>query len=332
MKQIQNKKWIAVLVVAGMTLGLSGCFGNKNPMPAPSASPAPANAEQVRTGMGVVTQCKGGMEKGGITVTAAGVLLDEQGRILRCVVDEAECELTERDVGVLGMPDMFRTKYERGMEYGLKKASAIGKEWYEQIDAFCNAVKGKKPEEVKKIVKKDGHAVDNVAGCTIRVEPYVNAIEKACENAQHLGAKATDSIRLGTALHVGGRKTTFEKPGVAQITASFALLSKDKDGYVTSAVLDEVEPVLEVKENKEMVVPSETVKTKLEQGDSYGMKNASKIGREWHEQSAGLAQYLKGKNAGQIQGIPANGSDPDLAAVCTISINDLMAAVSKAAE
>lgn len=332
MKRVQNKKWIACLVVAGMTLGLSGCFGNKNPMPEPSASQTPANAEQVRTGMGVVTQCKGGKEKGSITVTAAGVLLDEKGCILRCVVDEAECELTERDVGVLGMPDMFRTKYERGMEYGLKKASSIGKEWYEQIDVFCDAVKGKKPEEIKKIMKKDGHAVDSVAGCTIRVEPYVTAIEKACKNAQSLGAKATDSIRLGTVLHVGGRKTAFEKPGVAQITATFALLSKDKNGYVSSAVLDEVEPALEVKEDKEMTVPNEPVKTKLEQGDSYGLKSASKIGREWHEQSAGLAQYLKGKNVGQIQGIPANGSVPDLAAVCTISINDLMAAVSKAAE
>lgn len=333
MKLKKSKKWIAYLVVAGMALSLSGCFGENNTAPTPSASPdKPANAEQVRTGMGIMTQCKGGEKQGTITVTAAGVLLDQQGRILRCVVDEAECELTERDVGVLGMPDMYRTKYERGTEYGLKKASSIEKEWNEQVDAFCDAVKGKKPEEVKKLMKKDGYAVDSLSGCTIQVEPYVNAIEKACKNAKALGATKEDSIRLGTVVHIGGMKTAFEKPGEAQITATFALLSKDSNGYVTSAVLDEVEPVLKVEDNKEMAVPNEPVKTKMEQGDSYGLKKASKIGREWYEQSEGLAQFLKGKNLGQIQGIPANGSDPDLAAVCTISISDLMAAVSKAAE
>ena len=71
---------------------------------------------------------------------------------------------------------------------------------------------------------------------------------------------------------------------------------------------------------------------KLELGDGYGMRGASALGKEWYEHSAGYCSYLKGKTEAEAASIPADGSDPDLAALCTISIDALQKAVGDAFE
>ena len=76
----------------------------------------------------------------------------------------------------------------------------------------------------------------------------------------------------------------------------------------------------------------EAVRTKLELGDGYGMRGASALGKEWYEHSAGYCSYLKGKTEAEAASIPADGSDPDLAALCTISIDALQKAVGDAFE
>ena len=50
------------------------------------------------------------------------------------------------------------------------------------------------------------------------------------------------------------------------------------------------------------------------------MRNASSLGKEWYEHSEGYCSYLKGKTEKEVADIPADGSDADLAALCTISI------------
>ncbi|MEI3252575.1 MAG: hypothetical protein V8R76_01575 [Faecalibacterium sp.] len=51
------------------------------------------------------------------------------------------------------------------------------------------------------------------------------------------------------------------------------------------------------------------------------MRNASSLGKEWYEHSEGYCSYLKGKTEKEVADIPADGSDADLAALCTISID-----------
>jgi len=80
------------------------------------------------------------------------------------------------------------------------------------------------------------------------------------------------------------------------------------------------------------VTAPEAVRTKLELGDGYGMRGASALGKEWYEHSAGYCSYLKGKTEAEAASIPADGSDPDLAALCTISIDALQKAVGDAFE
>mgnify|MGYP002943483272 CR=1 FL=1 len=80
------------------------------------------------------------------------------------------------------------------------------------------------------------------------------------------------------------------------------------------------------------ITAPEAVRTKLELGDGYGMRGASALGKEWYEHSAGYCSYLKGKTEAEAASIPADGSDPDLAALCTISIDALQKAVGDAFE
>ena len=106
-------------------------------------------------------------------------------------------------------------------------------------------------------------------------------------------------------------------------------LTADSDGRVTSAVGDMVEPALTVGSDGGVVAP-DTIRSKLEQGDDYGMRGASSLGKEWYEHSQGFCSYLKGKTAAQLAHLPTDGSDADLAALCTIDVTDLEKAAEKA--
>ena len=63
------------------------------------------------------------------------------------------------------------------------------------------------------------------------------------------------------------------------------------------------------------------VQSKQELGDSYGMRGASALGKEWYEHAEGYCSYLRGKTAAEIRKIPADGSDADLASLCTIEVD-----------
>ena len=103
----------------------------------------------------------------------------------------------------------------------------------------------------------------------------------------------------------------------------------DADGRVTSAVADMAEPALTVISDGGIKAP-DMVETKLEQGDRYGMRGASSIDKEWYEHSEGFCSYLKGKTRAEVADIPSDGSDADLMALCTISIEDLQKAALNA--
>ena len=37
-------------------------------------------------------------------------------------------------------PDLVKTKLELGEDYGMRGASALGKEWYEHSEGFCDCL------------------------------------------------------------------------------------------------------------------------------------------------------------------------------------------------
>ena len=74
------------------------------------------------------------------------------------------------------------SKNELGDAYGMKKASSIGKEWYEQAAAFSAYVTGKTVSEVSGIAVDDHESptdADLAASVTIGIGEFQTLIEKA---------------------------------------------------------------------------------------------------------------------------------------------------------
>ena len=73
------------------------------------------------------------------------------------------------------------TKAQLGENYGLKAYSPIGKEWNEQVTAFCEYVAGKTVEEVKGIALTETTApadADLAASVSIAVGDFMGLVEK----------------------------------------------------------------------------------------------------------------------------------------------------------
>ena len=246
--------------------------------------------------------------------------------------DELESTISADGSGVLSMPTDTRTKRQKGDDYPLAAASGIKKGWTEQADAFADYLKGMTAEKVAKLeTEEDGKPkdADLLSSCTIAID----AVAKACANAEALGAAKGDRVSLGIeAANASSDVTaTDDKDVNAQVDVTIVALTTDSDGRVTSAIGDMAEPALTVMSDGNVMAP-DAVKTKLEQGDSYGMRGASSLGKEWYEHSDGFCSYLKGKTAAEIAKLPADGSDADLAALCTIDVTELQKAAAKALE
>ena len=320
---------------------LAGCRGGSRPgsMSGSSGSTGSAVTTQTsgwQTGLGVLTETSDEGRTGTIHTIAAAVLLDGEGKVADVMLDELEVELSADGKGAVTMPTDYRTKRQKGDDYPLAAASSLKKGWAEQADAFADYLTGLTPQQAARLeTDKDGRAADPdlLSGCTIRVDKYRDAVAKACASAAPLGGAKGDRVSLGVAAENASSDVTAtdDKDLNAEVELTFAALTLDADGRITSAIGDMAEPALTVAADGGITAP-EAVRTKLELGDGYGMRGASALGKEWYEHSAGYCSYLKGKTEAEAASIPADGSDPDLAALCTISIDALQKAVGDAFE
>lgn len=334
MKKIDGLALGCMLTAA---LLLQGCGMRGSGSDSSSGGSTPAGEGQAkawRTGLGVVTKAETTERAGTITTTAAAVLLDADGKIADVMLDELETSVSADNTGAVSMPSDYRTKRQMGKDYPLEAVSSIRKSWAEQVDAFAEQMNGKAPEELEKLkLDEDGKSTDAdlLSGCTIAVEAYRDAILRACENAKVLGAAQGDRIALGVEAGNGAANLTArdEKGVLAQVNTTLAVVTMDENTRVTSALVDETEPAVTVGADGTLT-PPESVRTKLEQGDEYGMRSASELKKEWYEQSEGYCDHLKGKNLTEVAKVPTDGSDADLLAMCTISIEAMHKAVLKA--
>lgn len=149
-----------------------------------------------RTGIGIVSYLNRSQNAGDndgtaeISTVAAAVTVDGQDRITGCSIDMVEQKLTISNTGSIGSPanTQYSTKKELGDSYGMKAASEIGKEWYEQVESFEEYVIGKTVEEINGIKTDDhGYVQDNnslTSSVTISISDFQAAITKAVENAR----------------------------------------------------------------------------------------------------------------------------------------------------
>jgi hypothetical protein len=291
-----------------------------------------------RTGVGLYVKTSESDRTGTITTAAAAVLLDGEGKIVQLRLDELESAITTDGSGAVTMPDSYLTKREQGDSYSapMAKVSSIGKGWSEQADAFEAYLVGMTYEQVQKLdLDAEGYPteVDLLASCTIKVDSYKEAVLRACAAAEAEGASQGDTLCLGVqgAAASGVTNATDDRDGSAGVVVTAAALTKDENDRVTSAQCDEIEPSLTVVADGGITLPDRgTIQSKNEQGDSYGMKAMSALGKEWYEHAQGYSKYILGKNAAEVAAIPTDGSEADLAALCTIDPTDLQKAALKA--
>lgn len=304
-------------------------------------------AKALKTGLGVVTTVARSADVGEENGVAeaysmiAAVLVDEDGVIADCIFDAVQSPVEFDATGKIVTPldSTFVTKNELGDDYGMKVASSIQKEWYEQAAFFADYVVGKTIEDVKGIaLDAEGVATDEdvLAGVTVHISPLIAALEKAVANAADLGAMEGDTLGLGVLTNIArSADATAEKDGLAQAYSTYAVATKDADGIITSAVIDASQANITFDTAGKLTVDlAATFETKNVLGDDYGMKVASSIQKEWYEQAAAFAAYAVGKSIDDVKGIALDEeglpTDEELASAVTVHVGDFIAALEKA--
>ncbi|MDF3004166.1 MAG: hypothetical protein K0S22_638 [Oscillospiraceae bacterium] len=174
--------------------------GSTSSQPA-SSTPSSNAGGNVRVGLGIVsTTSESSAASSGATGNAkfnavgCAVCVDADGKILDVKFDTMQASVGFDVSGALtgDVTSELKTKKELGDAYGMKQASGIKKEWYEQIAALEAWMRGKKVEDVlaMKVTERDNNKkdvpdeADLKTSVTISVTDQLRALDKAYANAK----------------------------------------------------------------------------------------------------------------------------------------------------
>ena len=113
-------------------------------------------------------------------------------------------------------------------------------------------------------------------------------------------------------------------------------VSIDQDGKIIACAIDAVQAKIDFDDKGMLTTPADTaIKTNNELGDDYGLKEVSGIGKEWYEQAAAFAQYVKGMTTEEVGNIKVDEqnypTEADLKATVSMSIGNFIKGIEKAA-
>ena len=186
------KKFFALALTAALAISMVAC----------SSAPASSETEPevtYNTGMGTVISVKPPNEDAAeetgasaqVNTSIVVATFDSNDKIVSVTIDVAQqtakFDLEGQPAGEVDL----RTKIEKQGDYGMLKASAIGKEYYEQIEALEAWMTGKTLSEVVGMPTFERDAShtnvpdveDLKASVTITVQDYLAALQKAYDNA-----------------------------------------------------------------------------------------------------------------------------------------------------
>jgi len=173
-------------------------------------------------------------------------------------------------------------------------------------------------------------------GCGEAPSGEVPEVEAPAEETQD--AELISSLGLGVVTSIN-RSLDYNEENdmlaMAQVDNVIVVAAFDREGRIAAVLIDAAQT--RVNFDEEMQVASDLtaeIRTKKELGDDYGMRVASQIDTEWHEQIMNLEAWMIGKTLGEVKslGLTERGApdDPDLATMVTITITDYIAALEKA--
>ena len=115
--------------------------------------------------------------------TYVALTRDAKGTITSCIFNGSQANINFDAKGVIATDLKVAplSKNELKENYGMKKVSGIGKEWYEQAAAFAKYVTGKTLDQVKGIAVSNDVATDKdlKASVTIKITDFIALVEKA---------------------------------------------------------------------------------------------------------------------------------------------------------
>lgn len=130
----------------------------------------------------------------GVDTTICALVLDDAGIIksIKFDVQQTKLAFSPEAKVTTDVTAEFPSKLEKGEAYGMRAASPIGKEWFEQVaalEAFCI---GKTPADVlatPTYQKDENHTAvpedaDLKAGVTMTIGDFLAALEKAAASAK----------------------------------------------------------------------------------------------------------------------------------------------------
>ena len=107
-----------------------------------------SGGEKVGLGHVIATSKSKGLEKDAegkevlpfaqVDTVMAAAAFDKDGKVAGTIIDNAQTKVTLDNTGKITADKAaeYKTKVELKEEYGMGKASSIGKEWYQQADAL----------------------------------------------------------------------------------------------------------------------------------------------------------------------------------------------------
>lgn len=319
------KKFLCALLCVLMVLTVVGC-GSKN--------------ETLKFGLGVYTSTPSATDageadgQGKLAITVAAVSVDADGKIVACQLDTADNTAKYTAEGKAVAAE-FKTKYELGNDYNMKAYAGSTFEWFEQADKFEALVCGKTVAEVKALVAEGNKGTEEVvnAGCTIMINDFVSAIEKACNNAVESNVTASHTLKLGIVTDQTCTDATEEAKGSNKLATTVFAAAVDAEGKVVAASSDCVEVTFTFDQaGVSTFDATKAILSKKEQGANYGMVAWGGATLEWFEQAAAFDKTCIGKTASEIAafvGADGKGVEAVQTAGCTIYVTGFVKAAAK---
>lgn len=344
------KKTLSLILVFVLALGLlAGC--NKTPAPTPTPDPVPEVTTPVITKIGLghnltlgrsvdATETKPASTEAYVIFAAVG--FDNEGTILSANIDivQSVIKFDEELQLATELSANVPSKKDLGDAYGMRKASSINKEWFEQIASFEEWLVGQNVSEIDALPRdEEGYPTadaDIIASVTMAVNDYITSVQQAWENSIEVGPAATMGLGINgdTEFSRSYSNDGRELLPIAQTDVAAVAVAFDADGKITGAFLDTSQVIINLDAEGKVTNRDEVLQTKQELKENYGMRKASSINKDWFEQANALAEYAIGKTVEELKaveldadGYPTGG---DIVATVTMSINTYINIFSEA--
>ena len=143
---------------------------------------------------------------------------------------------------------------------------------------------------------------------------------------------AEGAVKTGLAIVANASKSA--DASCAEYDVTLVAVTVDDKGVIEQCIIDSIGTKVEFDNAGVITKVPESIATKNELGDSYGMVNFGGAKYEWYQQAAALADYAEGKTVAQLKnGTITNGyatEGSDLAASATIYLGGYVSAIEVA--